>query len=181
MNNKDIVSKISFREREILPGKFGFESLTWLNSALTESKPTWAFHSQADGMGSDFDKNTSILKSLSESMERWAWLETQEEKKFRYDIVPDTSGFAAYPNLFKKYSKNISRAEAFERWCLLSFWVGDIKLTNDSNRDVYQYYDSSLSFFCHQTSNHESSKTCLWFFSGIISAKCYLGCRDRMF
>lgn len=89
-----------------------------LGSYEQESNLYGRFH----GTGTSVNRAEAIYKAISEALERWAWLGSQENRNLGLDLDNSTTGFAAFPGLGKKCPRSIAYHEAVERWCLSAWW-----------------------------------------------------------
>ena len=109
LQNSEIVDKIIIKDIEIMPEVRGYEAVCHLNSNINIKYPDYTFHLKAAGVGSSENKRVAIYKSISEALERWAYSELS---------LSSTAGLAAFPSIYGKYSKQKSKAELIERYCL---------------------------------------------------------------
>lgn len=158
LSNKEVFERIIVRKREILQDEIGFEALAYLNEDLLKYKPHYEIHSNAAGMGSSSNKVVALMKSISEALERWAYSQTKGDNNLGYDIINDSSGFSAYPNILRNIARRNSIQEAFERWALLSFWNGDIKLTYSEESKTAIYFDNELGLYFTIVFDKQDSK-----------------------
>lgn len=80
------------------------------------------FYGRFHGSGTAKNRPEAIYKAISEALERWAWLGSQENKNLGLDLDNSTTGFAAFPGLGRRSPRSIAYHEATERWCVSAWW-----------------------------------------------------------
>ena len=130
LDSNDIIELPEFFKAEILTGEILFEAVCSLKKT---HRPDWvsksAVYNNRDGAGTSQFKNIAVYKAISETLERWAFYVTadsDESKKYCFDINPTTTGMAAYPGLTAKGARANAIMEANERWALHEFWRGNL-------------------------------------------------------
>jgi hypothetical protein len=80
------------------------------------------------GTGTDVYRHVATYKAISEALERWAfYVCCADNTVHRYlglDLVPTTTGFAAFPALSSAPARERAYFEACERWILCEWWEG---------------------------------------------------------
>lgn len=132
---------VNFEEKSL------FESLSKFNSdlGLTQA-PRSVIYGDAFSCGTDVSKVNSILKCISEGLERWAYFASFEDdvKHLRFDLNPTSTGFAAFPGLFKNKVRSVAKLEALERWTIINWWLGKVK---SRHYGKVNYREGELSIF----------------------------------
>jgi hypothetical protein len=125
------IEKVSVRLVNSVLGDSYFESYSFLSPKLIPEtyKPS-ILYGDCSGTGSAHSKLTSVFKSISESLERWAYFDASRSMPNLYGFSEDysTSGFSAFPGFSGRVARLNSKCEAFERWSLLSWWNGDLAI-----------------------------------------------------
>lgn len=118
---------ISIRSHHLLDGSPVFTSNAYLKAELT---PAWKeknqLYSSCDGSGTSKYKNEAVFKAISEGLERLAFYQNFTTSNLGFDIDCSTNGIAAYPGLFRSYTRELAHCEAVERWTMAEFWKGNM-------------------------------------------------------
>jgi hypothetical protein len=119
----------------------GFEALSYLNKSLgLKDEKLYKLYGNADGSGWDINLSTAVNKSISEALERWAFLAISKNSKYTYgfDIDSSSTGLSAYPSLIKRPARNRALNEAIERWALSYWWSNalDAEKLSINDKDV---------------------------------------------
>ena len=117
------INKVDFCKQEILDGIDGFIVNTDLVGSLKNNSYDYHIYESCTGSGSDLNPVRALEKSISESLERWAFLDTASSKDcaiFCFDLDPSTTGMAAHPNY--NQARDNSFYEALERWAIHTWW-----------------------------------------------------------
>jgi hypothetical protein len=96
----------------------------FLNPALSEGKPRYAFSGSADGTGSSGNPASAQHIAVSEALERWAYFATcnsGDARKYGFNCDSTSNGMAAFPG-FRWQARRRARFEALERFALISWW-----------------------------------------------------------
>jgi hypothetical protein len=112
----------------------------FLDSKLSEGKPLYSFYGSADGTGSSVNPSVAQHIAVSEALERWAYLATNnsgEANRYGFDHDRTSNGMAAFPG-FKWQARRKARFEALERYAVISWWDGrfSASVTRSSYPDV---------------------------------------------
>lgn len=99
---------------------------------------------QVDGTGTHPSRLVASHMAISEAIERWAWLQlsgAREGADYGFGEDATTTGMAAFPGLFARQARRHALREAVERWCLRTWWAGDLPCTRlpskgDGSRQV---------------------------------------------
>jgi len=89
-----------------------------------------------DGTGLDLNPLHARYKAISEALERWALLEVRKrEDRDRYGFAedPTSNGMAAFPGFFSRQARKYALREAVERYALIAFWHGMLRLESASS------------------------------------------------
>jgi hypothetical protein len=132
----NIIDLPEFYKVDLPSGHTYFEAVCSLKKEL---RPSWVsiseIYGNRDGAGASKFKNIATYKAISEALERWAFYtcaDDSNQKEFRFDENPSTTGMAAFPS----FSPNIAREKAIlegsERWALHEFWRGNLPIVNHS-------------------------------------------------
>lgn len=118
-------------ETSLLNRKNGqlYQATAYLSEHLNLRKPSVEVFGKADGTGTDPSAMQARFKAISEALERWAFfflLQCGETERYGFDIDSSSTGLAAYPGLFRRGARLRARAEAVERYCLTSWWEGQL-------------------------------------------------------
>lgn len=118
-------------------------------------------YNDVDGTGTDTNKHTSVFKSFSETLERWAYYESYISQHPSIALDHTSTGFAFLPTYFTNSARTIAQAESTERYCLHLFSLGALKLKKevDEQIDVYtciigNFVFSLLHFHDIEHGNH---------------------------
>jgi hypothetical protein len=139
------VARISSRELGDESILTGFESFTYLESKFKFGfENNYTFYGNADGCGFGKYKSESVYKSISESIERWAFYSLSNDRNvdhYGFHIDPTTTGMAAFPGLFQTQSRVTAYREAVERWAVSEWWEGRLPIrviTAYGSLDIYE-------------------------------------------
>jgi hypothetical protein len=124
-----------------------FETNAFLSKSLhgPEQHDADIIYGTMDGSGASKRKEISILKAISEALERWAFyqiVDSSQKKYFGFDLIPTTTGMAAYPSILKYKAKANAYREAIERWTIENWWKGIIPLeilSDNLQKDIASY------------------------------------------
>lgn len=125
------IEKVSVQKLSSIFGKSYYESHSYLSASLIPNTHVHSvLYGDCTGTGTASTKWNSIFKSLSESVERWAYFEVSRCSPNLYGLSHDcsTTGFAAFPELSGRRARIAAKFEAFERWSLLAWWNGEISI-----------------------------------------------------
>jgi hypothetical protein len=92
---------------------------------LKETETTSLVYRDGGGQGTGDTKSEATYKSISESLERWAYFQTIDSSnhiKFGFNIDSNSSGMAAFPGLTKSKARDFAYLEAIERWSIVAWW-----------------------------------------------------------
>lgn len=85
--------------------------------------------SPAHGGGIAPSPMVARFMAISEAMERWAhWqlYDSEEGRRYGFDVDPSSNGMAAFPGLFQRQARTGALMEAAERFNLLNWWEGNL-------------------------------------------------------
>lgn len=149
MIQDDIVDKIYVKKRQIENQRVGWEASCYLSRNLNIGASRSFLYGNSNGMGSSKYKNIAISKSISESLERWAFYYLIKNSPEKFKIVPNSSGFAASPFSCAGMAEINSIAEGYERWCLIELNCGRLELKKNEcgNETHFIHYSNELKLF----------------------------------
>lgn len=130
------IEYVEYNYQEILPAQQGFIVNTKLKADYLTNFNFLKIYQNCTGSGTDTKPFEALEKSISESLERWAFLETvnsDNKKQFGFDIDSSTNGMAAHPT--RIIAQKNSFLEALERWTLSTWWNHGIKCDKECSSD----------------------------------------------
>jgi hypothetical protein len=128
-----IIERISYKERDYFEAdgqlKKYYEVYSYLQPQhQLSSQPEHTLYGHCDGTGSHPELIQAMYRSISESLERWAFyqiIKSPQNKNyhhFGFNQDCSTNGMAAYPRPFKKLARQNAIAEMHERVTLDLWW-----------------------------------------------------------
>jgi hypothetical protein len=108
-----------------------FAANAHLRSELALGGPPRQLWSAADGSGLADSPLVARFKAVSEALERWAHAAlhgAEAGRGYGFDVDPSSNGLAAFPGLFARQARAAARAEAAERFNLLHWWEGQLRV-----------------------------------------------------
>lgn len=113
-----------------------YEAYSYLDNDLIGGyKNKNSFYGNATGTGTDKYLNIALYKSISESLERWAYFECLKNKSHGTTECVSSTGFAAYPGFTSKRARHYAYMEAVERWGISHWWqdkLGCVKINDNA-------------------------------------------------
>lgn len=121
-----------------------FNAYAKLTNSLSDAVPVrFVIYGNSHGSGASTKQNTAVYKSISEVLERWAYYATknnvQQIEKYGFDINNTSDGFSCYPELFACRVKKNAYFEALERWLLVEFNEGRLKMSSEQEYADFKY------------------------------------------
>jgi hypothetical protein len=120
---------LELKHRRVNYFEDAFESYSYLSIDLIadgKSKYGGKIYGRSDGTGYSTNLKKAVYISISEAIERWAFLSCVSSGKYGFSIDSTTNGMAAFPSLLSRYAIEKATLEAYERWCLIEWWNGSI-------------------------------------------------------
>jgi hypothetical protein len=159
------IERLSSR-KIILDGKSHYEAYAYLKKDSPTKKPKYELYGNADGNGTDVNKERAVHIAISEALERLCYQRIRESNTLGYglDLDISTSGMAAYPSFFNRKAKRNSYLEATERWSIRSLWessttashyetnqssINAVKINNPFNTKVILCWQHSAGGFAY--------------------------------
>lgn len=123
-----VIKNIEYKKSTINKESF-FQAVATLQDSLRpKSKNKNVIYGNSDGTGTHKSLFMAQNIAITEALERWAFYHCaynkELSKKYCFDIIPSTTGMAAFPGIFAQSARTNALCEAIERHSLLSFWEG---------------------------------------------------------
>lgn len=110
-------------------GHPAYHANAYLSRKLNLSQTGLQIYHNADGAGTHRSPLVARYMAISEAIERWALYfvsQIRYREPFGFEIDPSSNGMSAFPGLFKGQARSHAWREAAERFCLVSWWHGDL-------------------------------------------------------
>ncbi len=137
------IESINIIKKNIYYEQEGYESYTDLTSDLKKLKIRKnTLFGNCDGTGSSTSKNEAGYIAISEAMETWAFRNSinnsNDKKKYGFNIEPTSTGMAAFPSLSNLTVKHLSKKEAIERWSIIEWWYGNLAIKKTKHTQLVE-------------------------------------------
>jgi hypothetical protein len=159
-----------------------YHANAYLSGTLHLQKAPLQIYNNADGSGTHRSPILARYLAISEAIERWALYflnQTNHLKPYGFDVDHSSCGMSAFPGLFKGQARKRAMSEAAERFCLVSWWHGDlpakriqvpnydcegIEIRNPASRDrvVLLWKELKSGFFVYGFSGSRKFKDACW-------------------
>ncbi len=148
-NSHGPIDKIELFEIIDTIGHKQFEAHAYLKPALRNNQiASSKIYGSCDGTGTASAKIDAVRKSISESLERWAFytLVSQGSSQYGLDVDDTSTGFAALPCWPKNAVRTQAFREAVERWAISNWWNGNLQAKEIASCLHFQTWEIQTPF-----------------------------------